>query len=233
MSKNLQKFRINEIPLIKVMGYLVVKINVSGIVLDHLGTLKELDSQSPSKYDLSLFFVFPLLISILFSVLNIRLDKDLVSILINVFAIFAGLLFNLLILMYDVISKQSRSNGKEEKDKIKFRLLKEIYYNISFGIFLSLVIVVILPISMIFLSQPFNIFLSFVVFSLSILFVLTLLMILKRIHNLLSYDIEQMYKQCDRRFVGWIDKKKHNIFKVKRITPENRIKIRSAIAFLG
>jgi hypothetical protein len=194
MSKNLQKFRINEIPLIKVIGYLVVKINVSGIVLDHLGTLKELDSQSPSKYDLSLFFVFPLLISILFSVLNIRLDKDLVSILINVFAIFAGLLFNLLILMYDVISKQSRSNGKEEKDKIKFRLLKEIYYNISFGIFLSLVIVVILPISMIFLSQPFNIFLSFVVFSLSILFVLTLLMILKRIHNLLSYDIEQMYK---------------------------------------
>jgi hypothetical protein len=194
MSKNLQKFRINEIPLIKVMGYLVVKINVSGIVLDHLGTLKELDSQSQSKYDLSLFFVFPLLTSILFSILNIRLDKDLVSILINVFAIFAGLLFNLLILMYDVISKQSGSNGKEEKDKIKFKLLKEIYYNISFGIFLSLVIVVILSISMIFLLKSFNSVLSFIVFALSILFVLTLLMILKRIHNLLSYDIEQMYK---------------------------------------
>ena len=176
------------------MGYLVVKINVSGIVLDHLGTLKELDSQSQSKYDLSLFFVFPLLTSILFSILNIRLDKDLVSILINVFAIFAGLLFNLLILMYDVISKQSGSNGKEEKDKIKFKLLKEIYYNISFGIFLSLVIVVILSISMIFLLKSFNSVLSFIVFALSILFVLTLLMILKRIHNLLSYDIEQMYK---------------------------------------
>jgi len=194
MSKNLQKFWTNEISLIRVIGYLIVKINVSSIVLDHLGTLKEIDSQSPSKYDLSLFFVFPLLISILFSVLNIRLDKDLVSILINVFAIFAGLLLNLLILMYDVISKQSGSNGKEEKDKIKFRLLKEIYYNISFGIFLSLVIVVILSISMIFLSKPFNSFLSFVVFALSILFVLTLLMILKRIHSLLSYDIEQMYK---------------------------------------
>lgn len=194
MSKNLQKFWTNEISLIRVIGYLIVKINVSSIVLDHLGTLKEIDSQSPSKYDLSLFFVFPLLISILFSVLNIRLDKDLVSILINVFAIFAGLLLNLLILMYDVISKQSGSNSKEEKDKIKFRLLKEIYYNISFGIFLSLVIVVILSISMIFLSKPFNSFLSFVVFALSILFVLTLLMILKRIHSLLSYDIEQMYK---------------------------------------
>ena len=180
--------------LITFLGYFIDKINVSKIIKNHVSTLRNVDSVSLSRYDCVLFFGVPFLLSILATIFNIKLNKDLIGVLINVFAIFAGLLFNLLVLIYDVISKQPSVNNSSSKYiKNKFILLKEIYYNVSFGIFLSLFVVIALAASIISLDK-LNTFFSFIIFGLSTLFILTLLMILKRIHNLLSFEIDQQSK---------------------------------------
>ncbi|MGF1981013.1 MAG: hypothetical protein RMY30_036250 [Nostoc sp. CmiSLP01] len=167
------------------------KINVLDIVKNHIDTLKDYNVTSYSIFDIFFFFIFPFLLSVFFVYLQIRLNKDLVGILINVFSIFAGLLFNLLILIYDVISKIVKSNNPNPNvDKLKIDTLEHLYFNISFEILLSLFIVILLSVSTLFTNSIANLIFSIFVFSFVITFSLTLLMVLKRVNKLLSHEIK-------------------------------------------
>lgn len=181
------------------------KINVLGIVRDHILTLT--DNRTGKVYypDILGFFIFPLLISILLIFLDFPLNDGIVNALITSFSIFAALLFNLLLLVYDIAGKLEDSaratNGvnKTELDKARIadRLsaLREVYINISFCILISSITVVIL---LTYFFKPntckifdFDICLLqwirvLVTYYLSIQFILSLFMILKRIYKLLS-----------------------------------------------
>jgi hypothetical protein len=168
------------------------KINISGIIKDHLGTLKNYGSNSYSVSNILLFFVLPFVFSIVFVyVFDLSLNKDVIGILINVFSIFAGFLFNLLVLVYDVISKVVKATSTPLANQHKINLLEEIYFNISFEILLSLVNVLLLAFASLFQQKLISPILSIFVFWFVILFTLTLLMVLKRVHKLLSDEIEQ------------------------------------------
>ncbi|MEH2465993.1 hypothetical protein [Nostoc sp.] len=170
------------------------KINVLEIVTNHLNTLRDYGASKHSKFDIFLFFILPFIIGVCVVFSGIVLNKDLISTLINVFAIFAGLLFNLLVLIYDVSSKAAKPTNSVQANKLKLEILEQIYFNISFEILLSLLIVILLSISIMLNNGLANSVFSVLVFFLAILFILTFLMVLKRVNILISQEIDQQKK---------------------------------------
>ncbi|MDZ8056571.1 MAG: hypothetical protein RMX63_34670 [Aulosira sp. ZfuCHP01] len=170
------------------------KIDILEIVTNHLSTLRRYGSSKNSISDLLLFCFLPLFVGICLVLFKVVLNKDLIGILINVFAIFAGFLFNLLVLVYDAASKAVNPNNSLQANNLKLELLEQIYFNISFEILLSLFIVILLSISIMFNSGLANSIFSAFVFFLIFSFTLTFLMVLKRVNKLLSQEIEQQKK---------------------------------------
>ena len=192
------------------------KINVIKIVKDHISTFKDYRTNKYKIGDFILFFGIPLLIAGIFSYFNISLTHNLISLLITSLSIFAALLFNLLLLIYDVVQKTKNESA------LKIRFLKEVYSNISFCILIAILAVIILILiscydelyvrndnmyyychvllsifngindinNTLFIYRIFN----FIAYYLIILFLLTLFMILKRIHILLYKEYKEVEK---------------------------------------
>lgn len=173
------------------------KINIVGIVTGHLDTLRDASTGEKSKADGFLFLVIPLLVATLLLITGHALKENLITILLASYAILTGLLFNLLVLVFDLIRKEAEPQNVEEAVKLDWRqkqkLLKETFASISFcvleGITLSVAALgALLPWGC--LKNTF----SFLVYAVTVNFALTLLMILKRIHKLLGAEIDSSTK---------------------------------------
>ncbi len=166
---------------------MLTKINISRIITDHLSTLKNANTRRVSIADITLFLISPIVISAgIVLLLRIYLNDGLVNILITCLSIFVGLLLNLLVIIFDIINKLKDENSN---DRLKKLFLKEIYANISFSILISL-----LNIGFLVITFTTNNYVKLVANILSdsilILFGLTLLMVLKRVHILLSGEFK-------------------------------------------
>jgi|LDZT01.1.fsa_nt_gi hypothetical protein len=178
---------------------MIEKINISRIIKDHINTLKDYETGKYYFWDFVLFFITPLIVSIILIKYHIIIDKDMANALITSLSIFAALLFNLLLLIYDITRKEVKREAARN-NKVKTDLLKQIFCNISFSILVS---VFAISISLlIFLNISLNItilernlvvtntqircFLSIFIYYLTTSFILTLFMVLKRIHVLLK-----------------------------------------------
>ncbi len=177
------------------------KISIFSIIKDHISTLTNNKNNRIYFPDIVLFFVLPAIIAALMFYSGVALNDSLVNALITSFSIFSALLFNLLLLVYDIAGKiaEPRPTDDDElqiKQRIQRReLLREIYVNVSFEILISTFIVVIL---LTYFLKPSNCnligvnvcnfqwLLASTTYYLSILFLLTLFMILKRIYILLA-----------------------------------------------
>jgi len=169
------------------------KISPLSIIKDHISTL--------NYSDVILFFLLPAVISsIMTYYFHISLNDGLVNALITSFSIFSALLFNLLLLVYDISGKNSekyRATDLLEIKRITQRreMLREIYVNVSFSILVSSITVVILLTYFLKTSSckvliidicSFQRLLAFSSYYLAIQFLLTLFMVLKRIYLLLA-----------------------------------------------
>lgn len=170
------------------------RVNFLPIIRDHFRTLSRLDSDSNkvSLPDLFLFIIIPIVLGLLFTFLDIAI-KPYTSNLIASLSIFSGFLFNLLAIVYSQMEKLQK-DAKSEKSSIKERFIKEIHINISFTIILSLIIITGLIVGMTPLPKfRFDWVLkdlySFLIISLSSLFLLSLLMVLNRIYILLKKEV--------------------------------------------
>lgn len=181
------------------------KVNVKEIVLGHFGTLRKVDG-SWSWLDFITFCFFPILFGSLSVVAKFSLNKDIASLLVNFGAIFTALLLSVLVLVYDQESKLDEKNQRDRELKrpadqfyqAKKILLDELYYNISYSILSSLILIAV--------CFAFSVADSFVkpestaptialVFSrlvftpiavlVSVNLLLTIVMIVKRLHSLL------------------------------------------------
>lgn len=138
------------------------RLNVRVILADHLKTLRSHRTGKIRASEFFLFFVLPMFIALVAVYpLQVLLTENLVNLLITVFSIFAGLLFNLLILVFEIADKESdkakslilnRSSyeAKNSQDLLDTtqetlkdsRLVREILYetyiNISFCILISI-----------------------------------------------------------------------------------------------
>jgi len=168
-----------------------VKISVFHIIRDHFSTLRVYrggngKKLSVSKRDVFLFYVVPMFVAIAtYFWGNLSLGDEVISILITSLSIFAALLFNLLILIYDIITKREHSKRMTE-------FLKEIYANVSYSVLISVLSVVAI------LGGLFHFSAKWVVISINLIgfylvthFILTLFMILKRTHALLAAEMRE------------------------------------------
>lgn len=185
----------------------LTKLNIFRILNDHISTLKDYGKKRVSLFDAFTFFVFPALVSAVLVFFNIRLSAEFANLLITVFSIFAGLLFNLQILMFDVIGKVSDTKmlptGLNSQQSLNRRLflLESVSFNISFEVLLCLFGVLLLAISTLFQNSLVQIIVSVTAFYVVILFSLTLAMVLRRIHGLLSDEI-RIQKEIIRTGTG-------------------------------
>jgi hypothetical protein len=172
------------------------KINILRIVKDHISTFKNYGESTISKFDVLFFFVGPLLVS-LFLVFSLKaqLTSELANLLITVFSIFAGLLFNLQILMFDAIGKVSNIESlpanlnNQSSLTRRMSLLESVSFNISFEVLLCLSGVLLLATSTVFRESKIQYIFSMASFYVVISFSLTLAMVLKRVHGMLSDEI--------------------------------------------
>jgi len=165
------------------------KINVLSIITDQFDTLRNNDTNKISKRDIALFIFGPVIVSIIFCYFHISLSENLVNILIAAFSIFVGLLLNLLMLVYDIVNKNYEA-ANVKKTELRRKFLKQIFSNISYTVFISIIIVLSLL-----LTFPDNFFIKSISTLISVFlmtqFLLLLLMILKRVHILLSKEFSE------------------------------------------
>ncbi|SDK78011.1 hypothetical protein SAMN05661010_00056 [Modicisalibacter muralis] len=172
------------------------KLNFGGIVLKHIATLRDNRTGSLSFVDALVFLFVPLAIAISIAFLGNVLSNELLSLAVNFGAITTALLMSVLVLVYDQESKLLSSSDDpsvKANKKIKLSLLRQLYQNICFAIVTSLCVVVASFLEM-FLKglgvggymEYVLLFFAAVVVFLFINVVLTMLMIVKRFHALLT-----------------------------------------------
>lgn len=171
---------------------MLTKISPSKIIKDHFSTFKNDETGRKMISDYFLFFLVPSIIAILICVFADPkvIIKNLVDTLITSISIFAALLFNLLLLVFDLVQKINDVDSKE-KNLQKREFLRQIYSNISYSIFISIISVILLLLfksfdNLIWLQN----LLCFFSFTFIGNFVLTLIMILKRIHSLFTVEFD-------------------------------------------
>ena len=181
-----------------------VKVNITKIIRDHFGTFKDNSSKESRRLDFLLFLIGPFIIAVVIVNLCGALPKSLIGVIVTSLSIFIALLLNLLLLAYNV-TRNSKPPPDEKIREMREELFHEIFSNIAFAVLVALVIVVsVLCLGMINGSVSFpavNLFgleidifslviniLSFIIYFLGTLFLLTLLMLLKRVYALLSNE---------------------------------------------
>lgn len=174
------------------------KINIKNILQDHFSTLQNERTGNGDVLDYIVFFVLPLLISgVLVWIFNDL--QQFASILITSLSIFTGLLFNLVLLTYDLIKRNEKQDldikdksdlkTKEDHDiVIKGKILRQIFTNISYSIVVAIFTIISLLLLYIWNNPVYKYIIGFVIYFLVLNFFLTLLMVLKRTHRLLSSE---------------------------------------------
>lgn len=174
---------------------MINKINCKRIILDHLDTLYDFDMNKRDNGDIAVFFILPIFLSVILIWQEVRINADAAAILVTIVSIFAGLLFNLLVLLYDAMRK-----SHEEYDgsvSIKIRFLREISTSVSYEIIVAIVTVGTTLLCLL-ENKPIQAIMSFFTFYFFQHFTLTLLMILKRTYTLLSREADTQTSRAGR-----------------------------------
>lgn len=178
------------------------KINVNNIIKGHISTLRNDSTQKYSAFDISTFYILPIIFSAIGIFYGFKLTDSVTSLLVNFGAIFTALLLSVLVLVYDQSSKIEDRLKDKKMDvvlKTKSRLLNQLYYNICYAIILSLALVLLSFSEKILNGIPleintsyFNITINFDVWLfaplaifLTLNLIFTILMVVKRMHALL------------------------------------------------
>ncbi|EMJ9775481.1 hypothetical protein RGO69_002282 [Morganella morganii] len=179
------------------------KINIFYLIKGHINTLRLADTGKISICDIITFFVLPAIISYSIVIIGFRVNKDLISILVNFSAIITALLLSVLVLVYEQGNKLKDKTPEKRSplDEVKEKLLDAIYYNICYSILSgALLIALCFIISLTYSKFDFFLYESvfgFLVFIkkyivipliifLFIHLMLNIIMIVKRMHVLLT-----------------------------------------------
>jgi hypothetical protein len=175
-----------------------MKIDVTRIVVAQARTMRDNSTQKYSHVDLLVFYGLPVLLGVGGAYYGWKFSTDVLNALLAAFSIFAGLLLNLLILVYTL---SSQTEHPAALTKTRTALVKELHDNIAYSILVSIVIVVVTMTTVAYLKMhehppeaAFTVrWVAAVVIFLTMNFVLTLLMILKRIYIMLNQTIDKPF----------------------------------------
>ena len=175
---------------------MLTKLNVIGIITDHFRTLRTYNSKSYSWDEIGLMYGLPVVVAIVLLLFGFTVSDEIANILITSLSVFAALLLNLLLMLFDSLSKVQQGSA-EQVEKARKELIRETYANISYSILVALVCIFVLVgfaiwnlginnLAITVLKQTASGLVYFLVLN----FLLTLFMVLKRIHVLLSKELD-------------------------------------------
>lgn len=188
------------------------KIDICEVLIGHFRTLKDADTKKISIWDIFTFIILPFIIAASFSFSGTGITKDLISLLVNFSAILTALLLSVLVLVYDQESKIRQRKDTDTFYESKKILLTELYYNICYSILCGVLLVVMCFVvslfsvdssgyfyaktheyffDMINTTLKFNVlsyFLCPLIIYVCVHLILNIIMIVKRMHALLTLD---------------------------------------------
>lgn len=169
------------------------KISPVNLLKEHFNTLKNAQNDKVCISDLFCFIFLPCILGLLSGKFGYELNAEFRSALINFGAIFSALLMSVLVLVYDQDNKLSEKESNKKNSVVNYEakktLLGQLYHNICYAIFISLLIVSLSLIHIVLdnfncratINWLINPLLIFLVINM----ILTTLMIIKRMHALL------------------------------------------------
>jgi len=160
------------------------KINIFNIITNHLKTLYNENTGKLGIDDFVTFLVIPLFVAFGLLYFNIHLTESAITIIITTLSILVGLLFNVIVIIFDIIKRDSSK-------KLKNRILNELLTNISFSIILSIVIILITLITY-FTNKWICIISTGLVYFFLCIYFMTVLMILKRMYVLFINELKEI-----------------------------------------
>ena len=163
---------------------MLTKIDVTKIIINHFATLQNANSKKASFDDYLTFLLMPLLFTGVLFYFKVYVTETAINVIISTLSILVGLLFNVVVLIFDIIKRDSQN-------KIKNIVLKQILSNIAFTILLSIISILFTLLTLIennISKIVFNSILFFLLFN----FVITVLMILKRMFHLFHSEIDEI-----------------------------------------
>lgn len=169
---------------------MVNKISFLKIFSSHFNSMRNDATGRISWGDIFVFFGIPLAVSFI-TLSQLNFNKDFLNSIITSGSIFAGLLLNLLVLIYTLVTKFNTEEVNWPQKKI---LLEQTFANISFCILVSILLVVCCMLAfradedMKTITLSKNIADSIVCYLTCVLSV-HLLMVLKRIHTLIDSEM--------------------------------------------
>lgn len=178
------------------------RFNPASIVRRHFRTLHKEGSGKINSWEYALFSLIPLGIGALISNYYI-LENDTGKILITVFAVFAGLFLNLLAMIYNVFDRSFQKsniiNNYGDDRKNKLFLFQETIHNIAFGVLVS-VLIVILSLGLVLFGTDNDLLteiLNYFIHTMLVVFIFTVLMVLKGLDNLINSEIKRKLVMFD------------------------------------
>lgn len=204
------------------------RISLAGMIKKHFqtfyddGFFKLHKKRKTPKEDKFLFIFLPILIGIFLVTCELYISNEYLSIILTCLSIFAGLLFGLLSLVFDLaqknklkvldLNKAVSEKKATQKDlinaEIKYRISKELFVNIGFAVFLSIVAIASALLTRLriefiinyfekkdyypFLRKTYLISTNFLTYFVTTLFILTILMILKRFYLIFENEVNEI-----------------------------------------
>lgn len=175
------------------------KVDVFFILKKHCQTLSVYKGgeEKISFIDIFSFFLLPALLGVLVALFSQGISDNILTLTVNFGAISTALLMSVLVLVYDQeakikdVQEKSRLAGGNADDKLV--LLKELYQNICYTIVVSIVLVIFSVAGMSMVGEELSCFrqiglqvTSGLVIAVFVNIVLTMLMVIKRFHALLT-----------------------------------------------
>jgi uncharacterized membrane protein YhaH (DUF805 family) len=178
------------------------RINILPIFKDHLLTLTGADGGRVQKRDLFLFYGIPLLVAVVMARFECIPNKEASGQISTIAGILVGLLFNALLLVYAILERSRKidDKGKEPSPNEQVRqdafvkTLVHLYRNIAYAILISAfcgILAVPFWLECLTKGSWLQVLLAGVFYLCIGNFVMTTLMIMKRIHALISFDISK------------------------------------------
>lgn len=165
------------------------KININQILKSHFATLQNDNSKKTEFDDYFTFLLIPAIIASVLLCFRIALKESAINIVITTLSILVGLLFNVIVLIFDIIKRDA-------SQRIKNTVLKQLLANISFTILLSIVTILFTLVTFFDIESVKHVA-TWIVYFLLTIFLFTVLMILKRMYILFKNEIEEIEKTKD------------------------------------
>lgn len=160
------------------------KIDVFDILTNHFSTLVNDNTKRPELTDWLTFLIIPVIIASALTYFKVELTERATNLVITTLSILVGLFFNVVVILFDIIKRDSSKN-------LKNRLLEQLLTNISYTIFTSLVIIFFTVLSF-FDNNCWAMVMTFLVYFLLSHFAFTVLMILKRVYALFINEMDEL-----------------------------------------